>query len=111
MTVIVAARNNRAVAAAGSAQPEGSLPVPRGTSLRLHEGEPSHLRDPAFGGNFCGNRGGPDLETAGWRPLTSRGYAGALTGVQTRDHPGRPDFRYSGAFGSFGAACTEGCAG
>ena len=70
----------------------------------------SHLWDAgAFGGNFYGNRGGPDLETAGWWYLTSRGYAGPLTGADARDHPGRPDFRYSGAFGSFGAACTEGC--
>ena len=74
------------------------------------DGAASHLWDAgAFGGNFYGDRGGPDLETAGWWYLTSRGYAGALTGADARDHPGRPDFRYSGAFGSFGAACTEGC--
>ncbi len=74
------------------------------------DGAASHLWDNgAFGGNFYGDRGGPALETAGWWYLTSRGYAGALTGADARDHPGRPDFRYSGAFGSFGAACTEGC--
>ena len=74
------------------------------------DGAASHLWDAgAFGGNFYGNKGGPDLETAGWWYLTSRGYAGPLTGAQARDHPGRPDFRYSGAFGSFGAACTKGC--
>ncbi len=78
------------------------------------EGDSGHLWDPGkFGGNFYGNRGGSDLETAGWWYLTARGYtpdARALTGAAARDDPGRPDFRYSGAFGSFGAACTEGCA-
>ena len=78
------------------------------------EGGSGHLWDPGkFGGNFYGNRGGPDLETAGWWYLTARGYtpdARSLTGAAARDDPGRPDFRYSGAFGSFGAACTEGCA-
>ena len=74
------------------------------------DGESSHLWDPgAFGGTFYGDRGGPDLETAGWWYLTARGYAGSLTGADARDHPGRPDFRYSGVFGSFGAECTEGC--
>ena len=78
------------------------------------EGGSGHLWDPGkFGGNFYGHRGGSDLETAGWWYLTARGYtpdARALTGAAARDDPGRPDFRYSGAFGSFGAACTEGCA-
>ena len=73
----------------------------------------SHLWDPgAFGGNLYGNKGGPDLETAGWWYLTPRGYTappGSLTGADARDYPGRPDFRYSGAFGSFGAECTTGC--
>ncbi len=74
------------------------------------DGAASHLWDDgAFGGNFYGDKGGPDLETAGWWYLTSRGYAGALTGADARDHPGRPDFRYSGAFGSFGAKCARGC--
>ena len=78
------------------------------------DGAASHLWDAgAFGGNFYGNRGGPDLETAGWWYLTARGYTppqtNPLTGGDARDYPGRPDFRYSGAFGSFGAACTEGC--
>ena len=78
------------------------------------DGAASHLWDAgAFGGNFYGDRGGPDLETAGWWYLTSRGYTppqtNPLTGADARDYPGRPDFRYSGAFGSFGAACTEGC--
>ena len=74
------------------------------------DGESSHLWDAGgFGGNFYGDRGGSDLEAAGWWYLTSRGYAGALTGADARDYPGRPDFRYSGAFGSFGAACTRGC--
>ena len=77
------------------------------------EGDSGHLWDPGkFGGNFYGARGGPDLETAGWWYLTARGYtpdARALTGAAARDDPRRPDFRYSGAFGSFGAACTQGC--
>ena len=77
------------------------------------EGTNSHLWDPGkFGGNFYGARGGPALETAGWWYLTARGYtpdARALTGAAARDDPRRPDFRYSGAFGSFGAACTQGC--
>ena len=77
------------------------------------EGGSGHLWDPGkFGGNFYGNRGGSDLETAGWWYLTARGYtpdARALTGAAARDDPGRPDFRYSGAFGSFGAKCTTGC--
>ena len=77
------------------------------------EGTNSHLWDPgAFGGNFYGARGGSDLETAGWWYLTARGYtpdARNLTGAAARDDPRRPDFRYSGAFGSFGAECTEGC--
>ena len=78
------------------------------------DGAASHLWDDgAFGGNFYGDRGGSDLETAGWWYLTSRGYTppqtNPLTGADARDHPGRPDFRYAGAFGSFGAACTEGC--
>ncbi len=78
------------------------------------DGAASHLWDDgAFGGNFYGDKGGPDLETAGWWYLTSRGYTppqtNPLTGADARDHPGRPDFRYSGAFGSFGARCAEGC--
>ena len=77
------------------------------------EGTNSHLWDPGkFGGTFYGDRSGPDLETAGWWYLTARGYtpdARGLTGAAARDDPGRPDFRYSGVFGSFGAECTEGC--
>ena len=77
------------------------------------EGGSGHLWDPGkFGGNFYGNRGGSDLETAGWWYLTARGYtpdARSLTGSAAQNDPRRPDFRYSGAFGSFGAACTEGC--
>ena len=77
------------------------------------EGGSGHLWDPGkFGGNFYGNRGGSDLETAGWWYLTARGYtpdARGLTGSAAQNDPRRPDFRYSGAFGSFGAACTEGC--
>ena len=78
------------------------------------EGGSGHLWDPGkFGGNFYGHRGGSDLETAGWWYLTARGYtpdARNLTGSAAQNDPRRPDFRYSGAFGSFGAACTEGCA-
>ncbi len=78
------------------------------------DGAASHLWDDGmFGGNFYGNKSGPDLETAGWWYLKPRGYTppqtNPLTGADARDHPGRPDFRYSGAFGSFGAKCTEGC--
>ena len=77
------------------------------------EGDSGHLWDPGeFGGNLYGDRGGPGLETAGWWYLTARGYtpdSRALTGAAARDDPRRPDFRYSGAFGSFGAKCTEGC--
>ncbi len=77
-------------------------------------GAASHLWDNgAFGGNFYGNSAGPDLETAGWFYLTGRGYtppsSNPLTGEAARDYPGRPDFRYSGIFGSFGAVCSEGC--
>ena len=77
-------------------------------------GGPSHLWDDGkFGGNFYGPVS--DLETAGWWYLLPRGYtpptdgSTVLTGADARDYPGRPDFRYSGVFGSFGAACTEGC--
>ena len=77
------------------------------------EGDSGHLWDPgSFGGNLYGDRGGPGLETAGWWYLTARGYtpdARALTGSAAQNDPRRPDFRYSGAFGSFGAKCTEGC--
>ena len=73
----------------------------------------SHLWDDgAFGGNFYGPVS--DLEAAGWWYLTPRGYHNGLTPAATsdnerRDHRGRPDFRYSGVFGSFGAVCVEGC--
>ena len=77
------------------------------------EGGSGHLWDPGkFGGNFYGDKGGPGLETAGWWYLTSRGYtpdSRSLTGSAAQNDPGRPDFRYSGAFGSFGAECSEGC--
>ena len=77
------------------------------------DGDSSHLWDPGgFGGNFYGDRSGPDLETAGWWYLTARGYtpdSRGLTGAAARNDPARPDFRYSGAFGSFGAECTRGC--
>ena len=74
------------------------------------DGGTSHFWDNGvFGGNFYGDRRGPDLETAGWWYLTARGYSGALTGAAARDWPGRPDFKLSGAFGSFGAECTGGC--
>ena len=77
------------------------------------EGDSGHLWDPgSFGGNLYGDRGGPGLETAGWWYLTARGYtpdSRALTGSAAQNDPRRPDFRYSGAFGSFGAKCTEGC--
>ncbi len=77
------------------------------------DGDSSHLWDPgAFGGNFYGARSGPALETAGWWYLTARGYtpdSRGLTGSAAQNDPGRPDFRYSGVFGSFGAACTQGC--
>ena len=71
----------------------------------------SHLWDDgAFGGNFYGPVS--DLETAGWWYLLPRGYTvppGTLTGADAQNFPGRPDFRYSGVFGSFGAVCEEGC--
>ncbi len=74
------------------------------------DGGTSHLWDNgSFGGNFYGDRNGPDLETAGWWYLTARGYSGALSGTAARDYPGRPDFNLSGAFGSFGAECASGC--
>ena len=74
-------------------------------------GQSSHLwSEGKFGGNLYGNGGGSDLETAGFWYLTARGYTGnTLTGAAARDFPGRADFRYSGAFGSFGAKCTTGC--
>ena len=74
-------------------------------------GESSHLwSEGKFGGNLYGNSGGSDLETAGFWYLTSRGYTGnTLTGTAAQNFPGRADFRYSGAFGSFGAKCTTGC--
>ena len=95
--------NNGTIAADGSY--EGDTTV---------DGAASHLWDAgAFGGNFYGNRGGSDLETAGWWYLTPRGYTppqtNPLTGADARDYPGRPDFDYSGVFGSFGAKCVEGC--
>ena len=80
-------------------------------------GSTGRLWDPgAYDGNFYGDRSAPDLETAGWWYLTARGYTpahygapnDALTGDQARNFRARPDFRYSGAFGSFGAKCTEG---
>ena len=61
-----------------------------------------------FGGNLYGDSGG-DLETAGWWWLKPQGYTGGLSGSAARLYVGRPDWRYAGAFGSFGAECTDGC--